>query len=117
MIMKKWIENAISAFFSNAKQERLLRVLDGLKKVTASYEEGKGPAPVEVFYDEMFTEIFPKQPETAMRLWNEMTVEQRFGFIKAYTAVTMLYKQAWGKYPSFVPEKIARIIHVILKTH
>ena len=115
--MKRWLEKSITGFFSDERQDRLLRILDGLNKVTAAYNEGKGSAPDEHFYNEMFTEIFPKKPEVAVRMWNEMNVEQRFGFLKASVAVAMLYKQAWNKYPSFVPEKISRIIHSILRTH
>jgi hypothetical protein len=113
--MKRWLEKSITGFFSDEKQDRLLRILDGLNKVTTAYNEGKSPAPDEHFYNEMFTEIFPKKPEIAMRLWHKMSVEQRFGFLKASSAVAMLYKQAWNKYPDFVPEKIARLIHAIVR--
>lgn len=113
--MKNWVKQSIAVFFADEKQERLLRILDGLNKVTAAYNEGNGPAPVEKFYDEMFTKIFPQKPETAMRLWRSMNLEEKFGFLKASSAVTILYKQAWNKYPAFIPEKLLRILHAIMR--
>lgn len=115
--MKPWQKNAIIRFFSDEKQEKLLRILDGLKKVTAAHEKNQGPAPVESFYDELFTEIFPKDRKTTLKLWNEMRLEERFGFVKAATAVSMLYKQAWNKYPEFIPPAISRIVHSIMRTY
>lgn len=115
--MKPWQKEAIIRFFSDEKQEKLLNITDGLKKVTAAYEKEQGPAPVESFYDERFKEVFPKDRKTMIKLWNEMRIHERIGFVNAATAVTLLYKQAWDKYPSFIHPDISRIVHSILRTY
>lgn len=108
--MKPWQKNAIIRFFSDEKQEKLLRIMDG-------HEKNQGPAPVESFYDELFKEVFPKDRKTMIKLWNEMRINERIGFVNAATAVTLLYKQAWDKYPSFIHPDISRIVHSILRTY
>lgn len=114
-IMKTWVKQSIAEFFSDEKQERLVRILEGLNKVTNAHKDENGNPPSEEFYNELLTEIFPKKPETAMRLWRSMNLEEKFGFLKASSAVTILYKQAWNKYPAFIPEKLLRILHAIMR--
>ncbi len=109
-----WLTNIIVRFNSDRSQQRIKQIVKGLSTLIEAFESGKKTEPpVEIGYNNLFEDIFPKV-DVMPRVWQQMGVEEKMSYLSSAVVIYTLYKRAWDKEPRFIPGSIKKIIRMIV---
>lgn len=108
-----WLTNIIVRFNSDRSQQRIKQIVKGLSTLIEAFESGKQTEPpVEIGYNNLFEDIFPKV-DVMPRVWQQMGVEEKMSYLSSAAVIYTLYKRAWNSEPRFIPGFIKKIVRMI----
>ena len=98
-----WKKSKIESFFSDRKQERIKKIIEGLLANSQAEEN---------LYNGLFAEVFPPKKEMPV-LWNTMRIDQKCDYLKIASIIIDAYQKIWHKHPEFIPMFVKNILRLM----